>query len=738
MSNRPFHKIAVRAGILLGTGAIAASASIAVAQSEHASDGAAMTTDTKHAHTNNLIRATSPYLLQHAHNPVNWYEWGPEALAKAKAEDKPIFLSIGYSACHWCHVMEHECFEDDEVAAMLNQHFISIKVDREERPDIDDIYMAYTQASTGGGGWPMSVLMAPDGLPFFAGTYFPKDRFMPLLDNFQQIWRTEREKITENATQVRRYFAQWASGAETAEGVPPRSTCKEAATRIVGYFDRSLGGMGAGRSGNKFPPSMAMELLLRVHRQTGRGDLLDAVRVTLDHMARGGIYDHIGGGICRYSTDVEWLVPHFEKMLYDQALVSSIYLDAFGVTKDPLYAYTAGDIFDYVIEDLQSPEGGFYSTRDADSEGLEGKFYIWTIAQVKAVLGEEEGALFCAFYDVSETGNWFERLGHAPKGPKNILRITKPPETFAKLKGISTDQLEGKIKTWREKIKAARSQRVPPGLDDKILTGWNGLMISSMAKGARVLDQPRYATSAAKAADFVLTNLRRDGRLLRTHRGGTSHLTGYLDDYAFLIDGLINLYEATFEQKWLDEALALNGTLIKYYWDEQGGGFYFTASDGETLIARSKSPGDGAIPSGNSVAASNLLRLAILFDRKDYREKAEALFRAFGTQMTQSPSSFERLLCSLDFYHAKVKEVAVIGDPTATETRALLATVFNKFRPNKVVVHSAGATAQDAKLPLLRGKTLVNGAPAAYVCQNYTCKRPVTTTAELAKSLDSE
>ncbi len=684
-------------------------------------------------HSNRLIHATSPYLLQHAHNPVEWYEWGEEAFNKAKADDKPVFLSIGYAACHWCHVMEHESFESDEVAAALNENFVSIKVDREERPDIDELYMAYTQALTRHGGWPMSVWITPDGTPFHAGTYFPKAQFLQLLSGISETWKNKRDDVMSGATGARGFFAKWATGPAPAEGVISRETIDRLAKQLAGYFDRTRGGIGGG-GGNKFPPSMAMDLMLRVYRRTGDADLFEAVDITLDHMARGGIYDHIGGGICRYSTDGEWLVPHFEKMLYDQALVSSIYLDAYLVSRNQRYAAVAADIFDYVLSDLRSPEGGLFSSRDADSDGLEGKFYIWTVSEIVSVLGEEEGRLCCKYFDVTETGNWFERMGHAPPGPKNILHIAKQPEAFAKLHELDVNDLNAKVRSWRDKLRAARAKRTPPGLDDKILTDWNGLMIASLAKGARILNEPKYAEAAANAADFVLKNLRKDGRLLRTYRNRQARLPGNLADYAFFIEGLLNLYEATFDQKWLDEAVRLADTSIQYFHDEAGGGFFFTASDAEKLIVRSKHPQDGAIPSGNSVHAMNLLRLAVLFDRKDYRAKAESLFRAFAPMAEDSPGAFERLNCAVDFYHDRVKEIALVGDLSTVETQTLLRTTFERYLPNKVVVHAADKSA-DTTMPLLKGKGRINGQSTAYVCENYRCQLPVTSAEELAKQL---
>ena len=695
-----------------------------------------MNVATEDTRTNKLIHATSPYLLQHAHNPVDWYEWGEEAFEKAKKEDKPVFLSIGYAACHWCHVMAHESFENEQVAEILNRHFVSIKVDREERPDIDEIYMAYTQMKTHHGGWPMSVWLEPDGTPFHAGTYFPKQQFIRFLTGVAEAWRDDRTKLTGNQAATKRFFDRWAGGDQPTASVLANDAVDAAGITIANYFDRTRGGISGGGT-NKFPPSMAMELILRVHRRTGRSYLLDTVRLTLDHMARGGIYDHLGGGICRYSTDVEWLVPHFEKMMYDQGLVSSIYLDAYQITHDPLYAYIASDIFRYVMTDMQSPLGGFFSSRDADSGGLEGAFYIWTVEEVHQLLGEEDGKLFCLYYDVTPDGNWFEARGHAPSGPKNILRIQKPADEFARIHGLDLENFQRRLAEWREKLLAVRHKRVPPGLDDKVLTGWNGLIIASLAKGARVLDEPKFAQAASKAANFILMEMRKDGRLLRSYREGQAHLTAYLSDYAFFVEALLNLYEATFERRWLDEALALTETSIKYYYDEKNGAFFFTANDAEKLVARSKNPRDGAIPSGNSVQALNLLRLSVFFNRPDLREKAESIFQAFGEDVLQRPGAFERLMCAADFYFDTVKEIAFIGDPDAPDTKKLVRTLYDRYLPNKVVV-GAPDFLEKTEIPLLVGKTRREGKATAYVCEGYRCKLPVTTADALVSQLENK
>ena len=696
--------------------------------------------ETTHKQTNRLAKATSPYLLQHAHNPVDWYEWGSEAIEKAKREDKPIFLSIGYSACHWCHVMEHESFEDEGIAALLNEFFVSVKVDREERPDIDEIYMQATTAMTQHGGWPMSVLLSADGAPFYAGTYFPRDQFEQLLRHFSHAWRNERDALTQAGSQVSGYLQEWASAPKAREGLIPKESVLETAHLLLRHFDMRLGGMSGG-NGNKFPPSMAMELMLRAHARSGEPRLLEAIELTLTNMAHGGIYDHLGGGICRYSTDPQWLVPHFEKMLYDQALVSGIYLDGFLVTHNPQYARTAASIFEYVIRDLQSPEGGIFSSRDADSEGMEGKYYVWTIGQVNEVLGQEDAKMFCSFYDVTESGNWFESMGHAPPGPKNILNIQRNAETVAKLHAIDPQELEARLADMRAKMSAARDRRVAPGLDDKILTAWNGLMIASLAKGARVLGKRTYANAAARAADFVLDNLRRDGKLLRTYRNGQARLLGYLSDYAFLVEGLLNLYEATFDVRWIEEAVALIDESIDRYFDQANGGFFFTASDGERLVVRTKNANDGAIPSGNSVQAMNLLRLSLFVNRSDYRVKAESIFRAFAPLVARSPAQFERLLCAVDFYYGQAKEIAIIAGPNAEATEAFLEVIYGSFLPNKVVASVSDDTQLNAtaqRIPLLNGKRSRGGKTTVYVCENFSCKEPVTDASDLKRKLATQ
>jgi len=701
----------------------------------------------EHKHTNSLIDETSPYLLQHAHNPVNWHPWGPEALGLAREQNKPIFLSIGYAACHWCHVMEHESFEDEEVARIINEHFIPVKVDREERPDLDEIYMNATILFTRGhGGWPMSVWITPEGKPFYAGTYFPPEDyygrpgFKSVLTRVAQAWQEMQERVAADAGKVTEMIQNMHSS-EKSE-ILSRQAVSDAARQMLRAYDPRHGGVGSG--GNKFPPSMSMELLLREYRVTRDAALLRAVELTLEKMAHGGIYDHLGGGIHRYSTDPEWLVPHFEKMLYDQALVSSIYLDGYQVTGRKNFEQAARGIFEYVIRKLQSPEGGLYSTEDADSEGKEGKFYIWTVEEVEQAVGTEEARLFSSYYDVTPEGNWLHPGdAHVPRGPKNILRILRPLEEVAQKFHLEPQEIEKRLAA-RAKLFEVRERRAHPGLDDKILAAWNGLMIASLAKGYAVLDDPRYLDAGARAADFVLRNMQNDGRLLRSYRNGQARLMAYIDDYAFFIEGLIALYEATGSLRWLDAAERLTGAAIQHYWDERDGGFFFTASDHEALIVRSKLSNDSAIPSGNSVMVMNCLRLDDLLGRHtslgDLREKTAALLTLFSGAVRQSPFGHERFLSGLEAWHDGFQEIAIVGPPSDRRTQDLLRAARASFLPNKVLALldplSPEAPAIRARVPLLADKEW-NGTPTAYVCRNYTCQPPTSDPQALRKLLES-
>jgi len=691
---------------------------------------------------NRLAQATSPYLLQHAHNPVDWFPWGEEALEKARREERPIFLSIGYSACHWCHVMERESFEDEEIARILNEHFVPIKVDREERPDLDAIYMMATMLyNRGGGGWPMTVMLAPDQKPFFAGTYFPpvSRQGMPgLKDILRQVaglWREDRGRVTRSAEALAEAVRR-AGEPAAGRGELDRELVSRAADELAAAFDPRAGGLISGRT-NKFPPSMAMGLMLREYRRTCRAGrpnrfLLDRVETTLEHMANGGIYDHLAGGIARYSTDPAWRVPHFEKMLYDQALVSGIYLDGAQLTGKARYGEVAADVFNYVLADLRSSEGGFCSARDADSEGEEGKYYVWTKDEVMSVLGPRAGELFCSFYDVTDAGNWEGR---------NVLNVQRDAEVVARLQGIEVGELRRILADARARMLSVRQRRVPPGLDDKVLGSWNGLMIGSLARGGRILAETEYVRAAERAAGFILTGMSDAGRLLRTYRAGRAHTGGYLDDYAFFVEGLLELYRTTLEGRWLNEAVRLNDDMVRLFWDEAGGAFFFTAADAEELIVRGKDLRDGAIPSGNSVAVMNLLRLGLMLGRDDLRDKAVRAMETLAGDMDQAPFGFERLLAAVDFHQAVPNEIVIVGPLGAADTQALIRVVHQLDEPDAVVLlldpAASGEDSWRQEIPLLRGKGLVRGGPAAYVCRGGTCGRPVTTPEDLRRELES-
>ena len=685
---------------------------------------------------NRLAGETSPYLLQHAGNPVDWYPWGEEALEKARRENKLIFLSIGYAACHWCHVMEHESFEDESVAAILNRDYVSIKVDREERPDLDEIYMAATMLFSGGhGGWPMSVFLAPDQKPVFAGTYFPKHDahgrpgFQTVLRFLQQKWQAEQATLVHDAGRVTDALSQML-GERSGDGqFPGADTVERGAAAIYRAFDHSRGGIASGT--NKFPQSLSLELLLRAFRSAGQVQYRDVVELTLERICLGGIYDHLGGGLHRYATDPGWLVPHFEKMLYDQALVASVLVDAWQAAQDPgkkdLFAGRACGICDYVLRDLCSPEGAFYSSEDADSEGQEGKFYIWTRDQIGGALAEADARIFASHYDVSEHGNWMHPGdAHVPSGPKTVLQVVRSADVLARLDSVPVADVEASLARSRQSLFKLREQRVRPGLDDKVLTGWNGLMITALARVAAVLDRPSYGEAAARAADFALARIRSGDRLLATYGKGQPRLRAYSTDYAFLIEGLLALYEWNGDPRNLLEAERLTDTLIDHYWDSADDGFFLTAEDHEDLLLRSKTLQDGATPSSNSVMALSLQKLAILIGRTDYREKAGAILRLFVDSSLRAVFQQERLLSALDAWHQGWDEVAIIGPRQDESTRALLAKARAEFRPNMVIVVSEGEGIPGTeRIPLLEGRGMIDGRPTAYVCRDYVCERPV-------------
>ena len=682
---------------------------------------------------NRLINETSPYLLQHANNPVDWYPWGEEALERARSEDKPILLSIGYSACHWCHVMERESFENETIAGLMNDNFVSIKVDREERPDLDQVYMQAVQMLTGSGGWPMTVFLTPEGKPFYGGTYFPpEDRqgmpgFPRLLTSIAEAYSTNRGEIDRVTKQLTTQMSQ-SNQVSQGTSILTVDILHKAYSSLATNFDYQNGGFG---NAPKFPQPMTPEFLLRYYHHGYNPRALELVELTLEKMAYGGIYDQIGGGFHRYSTDAYWLVPHFEKMLYDNALLARVYLHTYLITGRALYRRVVEETLDYVLREMTDSSGGFYSAQDADSEGVEGKFFVWSPDEINSVMGDADGEVFAGYYGVTGAGN-FEG--------KNILNIRQDPEEFAETKGLTADQLGDIINRGSKALLEVREQRIHPMRDDKVLASWNGLMLRSFAEAAAALGRPDYLAVAIKNAEFLARSMKSDGRLLRTYRDGQAKLLGYLEDYSFVIDGLLALYEATFDLRWLDEAVTLADSMIELFWDEGIGGFYDTGSDHETLVVRPRDVFDNAQPCGGSVASDVLLRLAVFTGNNDYSAKATVPLRSLHQAMSQSPGGTGHWLSALDFYVSPPKEIAVIGPRDDPTTQALLDTVFHRFLPNKVVmgVETPLIPADDnseADIPLLAGRGMVGGLPSAYVCQNYACQLPVTDPAGLAEQL---
>jgi hypothetical protein len=678
---------------------------------------------------NRLINETSPYLQQHAHNPVDWYPWGPEALERARREGKPILLSIGYAACHWCHVMERESFEDPEIAALMNQHFVSIKVDREERPDLDAIYMQAVQVLTGRGGWPMTVFLTPDQKPFYGGTYFPpEDRggmpgFPRILQSMAQAYATRRAEVAQSAEQLAAYLRQ-----ATAVRASPEPLMAEALGRayqkLAPELDTENGGFGGAP---KFPQPATLEFLLRHGSRIGDRVPTVMVDLTLDHMARGGIYDHLGGGFHRYSTDAVWLVPHFEKMLYDNALLARLYLHGFQATGHPRYRRVVEETLDYALRDMRDPSGGFYSAQDADSEGHEGKFYVWSHQEVLDLLGQEGAEPLMRYYDITEEGN-FEGV--------NILHLPQEPQALAAELGIPLADLEAVVAQGRARLHEARRRRIWPLRDEKVLTAWNGMMLCALAEAAAVLGRRVYLDAATATASFLLDSLRRDGRLLRTWRDGQAKLKGYLEDYAFLIEGLVALYEASGGVRWIQEARSLAESMLELFWDPVQGVFFDTGRDHEALLVRPRDIFDGAVPCGSSAAAMALLRLGALTGVAEYRNRAGQALRSVRELILQSPAAFGYWLSALDLYLSTPKEVAIVGPREHPATQSLLGTVYRAFLPNKVVaVMEPGDEEAAAAVPLLEGRGMVGGQPTAFVCENFTCQMPVTEPAALAAQL---
>ncbi len=670
---------------------------------------------------NRLQHETSPYLRQHADNPVDWYPWGDEAFARARAENKPILLSVGYSACHWCHVMAHESFEHEPTAQMMNDLFVNIKVDREERPDVDDIYMQAVQALSGQGGWPMTVFLTPEGKPFYGGTYYPPaprhglPAFRQVLEGVAQAYQDRREAVEEAANNLSDALNRdllSIGGEESALNV---DLLNAAYKKLGATVDKMHGGFGGAP---KFPNPMNLEFLLRAYARTGDPEPLAQVTFTLRKMARGGIYDQIGGGFHRYSVDAIWLVPHFEKMLYDNAQLSRVYLHAFQVTGDDFFKRIVVEINDYILREMTAPEGGFYSTTDADSEGEEGKFFVWSEDELKTLLGDD-ALVALEYWGVTGRGN-FE--GH------NILHVPNDDEVIAHRLNISLDELHTRLTAIKDRLFAARTQRVHPGLDDKILTAWNGMMLAALAEAARVLDRNDYREAALRNAEFLLREMRApDGRLYRSHKDGVSKINAYLEDYANLIDGLLELYQTTFDSRWFSEARRLADHVLEHFAAEEGG-FFDTSDDHETLIARPRNMQDNATPAGNSVMARNLLRLAAYTGDGRYDEAARKTLALLTEAMRQYPQAFGESLNAVDMLVSGLEEVAIVGEPAAAQP--LLEVVHRPFRPNVITAFSAADVPEESPIPLLSYRTMRKGAATAYVCRKFICAQPVTTADE--------
>ena len=691
---------------------------------------------------NLLIKEKSPYLQQHAFNPVNWMAWGEEAFKKAQKENKPIFLSIGYSTCHWCHVMAHESFEDNEVANLLNDNFISIKVDREERPDIDNIYMTVCQMMTGSGGWPLTILMTPDKKPFYAGTYFPKEsRFgriglTELLQQIKSMWNNDKKKLLDSSEQIT--FSLQNMTSEAPGDKLGARTLKRAFKELSIQFDSNKGGFG---NHPKFPTPHNIVFLLHHWKRTGNKKALEMVEKTLQEMRKGGIYDHIGFGFHRYSTDSNWLVPHFEKMLYDQSLLTIAYTEAYEATKNQDYSKTAREIITYVLRDMTSPEGGFYSAEDADSEGVEGKFYVWSMDELEKILTSEEVNTIKRVFNVSKEGNYLEEATQRKTG-ENILHLKENPTLVSPNLDLDEQNLRIQVEEIRQKLYNTRKKRIHPQKDDKILTDWNGLMIVALARASRAYSESSYIKAAKRAVEFILSKMRMPtGRLLHRFREDSAEIEAYLTDYAFLIWGLIEMYEATFEIFFLETAIELNFLLIKHFWDDNIGGFYFTADDGEELLTRQKELYDGAIPSGNSIAMLNLLRLAYLTGNSELEEKADILSRAFSEKVDNSPIAYTQFLVAIDFAVGPSYSLVIAGDSNAEDTNLMLEEIRNQYFPNKVLIHRPTESYPpeiDKFSNYIEWFDKKNDKATAYVCINKTCKPPTTEPKQMLEYLNAE
>ena len=683
----------------------------------------------EHKHTNHLIHETSPYLLQHAHNPVDWYPWSDEAFRKAKSENRPILLSIGYSACHWCHVMERESFEDEKIAALMNDLFVNIKVDREERPDLDEIYMNAVQMLTGRGGWPMTVFLTPEGKPFYGGTYFPpEDRygvpgFPKILQGVANAYREKPQDVERSVEQILTALQRMSLSTESQQPFSS-DVIAQSAEQLTQAYDADHGGLG---KAPKFPNVGVYELFLRHYHHSKGSRFLEMVTHTLTKMAQGGIYDHVGGGFHRYSVDAKWLVPHFEKMLYDNAQLVRIYAQVYCVTGEPFFKQVVDETMTYLIREMLHTDGGFYSTQDADSEGEEGKFFVWTEAEITRILGEEASEIFCRIYDVSEEGNFEE---------KNILHPILTLEQASKFFRRDPKAIESLVSDAKVKLFEEREKRIKPFRDEKILTSWNGLMLSGIAESIKISRHPAYLEAANRTVDFIFTKMFRDGRLLHTYKNGTAKILGYLDDYAFLAAGLLDLFEATLNRAHLDRAVELAEIMSDEFWDEAGGGFFYTGRSHERLIAQSKPIFDGSIPSGNAVATQVLLRLQHYTGKEDYLKRAERILRAYYNAMENQPFGFAHMLAALDFYLQKPKEVVLVGDKKESKTKELLTKIHSLYVPNMTLQLASPGDSLEKISSLLAGKKQIEAKPTVYVCHNFTCSRPVVEWDDLKPLLD--
>lgn len=678
---------------------------------------------------NALINETSPYLLQHAHNPVNWYPWGKEAFSRAVSENKPILLSIGYSACHWCHVMERECFENEVIARTMNENFVNIKVDREERPDLDAIYMDAVQAMTGSGGWPLTVFLTPQLKPFYGGTYFPpEDRqglpgFPRVLATVAQAYETRKSEVESSAAEIITYLNRSVESSKTLEPLTERMP-RLAYTSMRAMFDAKNGGFG---SAPKFPQPMILEFLLRHCYRTGDVTALLMAEHTLGRMAKGGIYDQIGGGFHRYTVDSNWLVPHFEKMLYDNALLSRIYLHTYQATGKLLYRRIVEETLDYVLREMTDKEGGFYSSQDADSEGIEGKYYVWTPDEIKNALGDAEGELAVRYFGVTEGGN-FEG--------KNILNVVIDTKALSMELGLTQTELEARITEVKAQLLKARARRVPPHRDEKILTDWNALMLASMAEAAAVLDREEYLKVANQNAIFLTEKLYDGKNLKHVYKDGQAKINGFLSDYAMLCEGLLALYQATFLERWLVIAMKLAEDVLEKFWDKDKGIFYDTAYDCEKVLVRPRYTYDNALPSGSSAASCALMRLARLTDNKEYEKIAATNLRSVQELMVRHPPGFGHWFCSLDLYLSNPLEIAIVGRPEDPDMKSLMKIINDRYSPNRVLAGRNPDEPAQLDLPLLQERSMIDHKPTVYVCENHICHTPVTDPTTLEALLD--